>query len=260
MQNQQLITASKALKQNGYALLKHYLSAEELKICIDTADQLEKLPEQINGPMKYFEKHEISGKELLNRVENFADHFPLFKKLIIQNRLAKTLEIMTGENYSLFKEKINFKMAGANGFAPHQDAPAFTAFTTAEMLIIMLPLQETNRENGCLQVVSNFFQRSILPHENGKIPTNQLSDKTWQAIPMQAGDILIFSSYLIHQSEKNLSDSARRCYFLTYNSTSLGDLRQNYFAYKRNHFPPRIERNSNTDYKNWRGRLARDIY
>jgi hypothetical protein len=41
----------------------------------------------------------------------------------------------------------------------------------------------------------------------------------------------------------NETDSARRILYLTYNATSHGDHRAQYFADKRANFPPDIERN-----------------
>ncbi len=251
-------TLKNELSHKGYILLKNFLDTSEFQFCCQVVDALENLSEKPGGPMKYFELSNLDQKEVLNRVEDFYLFNKKFTSDILTGKLIEILEKITKMNYLLFKDKINFKMPGSGGFNPHQDAPAFTRFVREEMYTIMLPLQETNIENGCLQV-SDFFSKKIVPHENGSVPPHQLSKISWQYIPMQPGDILIFSSYLIHQSDPNKTNMPRRSFFLTYNLMECGDLRSEYFSYKRASFPPRVERSNNENYDQWKSKLARTI-
>ena len=50
---------------------------------------------------------------------------------------------------------------------------------------------------------------------------------------MEAGDALFFSSYAPHKSPPNHSDRPRRTLYLTYNATTEGDLREEYYQDKR---------------------------
>ena len=60
----------------------------------------------------------------LCRTENFLDYHDGLKEFITV-KLNAAVEQLFGEKSVLFKEKINFKLAGGAGFKPHQDAPAW---------------------------------------------------------------------------------------------------------------------------------------
>lgn len=245
------------LDKSGYCLLTNVMSENEFVLCKKIADELETLPEIKGGPMKYFEESN-QNQEILNRVEDFCYMDNKFKNFMCTKLIQLIMEI-TSNSYVLFKEKINFKMPGSGGFNIHQDFPAFNRFIKSEMLILMIPLQETNESNGCLQVASNYFTKELIPHENGTVPVDKLNHIIWENINMNQKDILIFSSFLLHKSEPNKSSQSRRSFFLTYNLASAGDVRDDYILYKRTSFPPRIDRDVNTNLEEWRTKLARKI-
>lgn len=245
------------IDSKGYVVLENFLNNSQLTLFKRVAKELQLLPEALGGPMKYFEKSLVNNKECINRVEYFLENYPDLK-ILIQEILVKFLNSF-GLTYGLFKEKINYKMPNCGGFNPHQDSPAFTRFIRDEMFTVMIPMQKTTKENGCLQVSDNFFDKKILPHENGKIRDDTIENVIWKNIELNQGDIIIFSSYLIHKSEQNKTRSARICYFLTFNNVAEGDVREEYFQYKREQFPPRIERKDNSMYDGWKKNLAREI-
>jgi ectoine hydroxylase-related dioxygenase (phytanoyl-CoA dioxygenase family) len=56
------------------------------------------------------------------------------------------------EQAVLYKEKVNFKLAGGAGWSPHQDAPAYPFITSH--VSCMVAVDNATMENGCLEVVS----------------------------------------------------------------------------------------------------------
>lgn len=253
-----LIKYRNSLNSKGYVKLKNLLSMEEFLMCKSFSDYLESLPEEIGRVMKYFERSKNDNSEILNRAEKLTEESHDFNSLI--NKLNELITLLVGQPYILFKDKINFKMPGAGGFKVHQDAPAFLKFIQEEMFTIMLPLQETNVDNSCLYVADNFFEKSIVPHVRGTIPNKYLHNIDWVPIEQQERDVLLFSTYLFHYSGDNLSRTSRKSYFLTFNSEKSGNIRSSYFKYKRESFPPRVERAKDSNYEEWQSNLARDIY
>ena len=65
---------------------------------------------------------------------------------------------------------------------------------------------------------------------------------------LEPGDVLFFDSYLPHRSAQNHSHVPRRALYVTYNRLSEGDRRADYFADKRQNFPPECEREKGVDY------------
>ncbi|KAK3100824.1 hypothetical protein LTR53_018960, partial [Teratosphaeriaceae sp. CCFEE 6253] len=59
------------------------------------------------------------------RTENFADYHQSFSRLLHGDDLRGILKQVTRDDMLLFKDKINYKQAGGNGFNAHLDAPAY---------------------------------------------------------------------------------------------------------------------------------------
>jgi hypothetical protein len=66
--------------------------------------------------------------KLLARVENFVPYYAGLAALFASRKVSDLLAECCGEPVVLFKDKINFKLPGGAGFAPHQDAPAYVDF------------------------------------------------------------------------------------------------------------------------------------
>jgi len=206
--------------------------------------------------MKYFEKGE-AGDRLLNRVENFFDYWPELLDMFEGPAIRPLLEALFWGKYFLFKEKLNVKLDGGGGFAPHQDGMAWKMLTQ-ESITLMVAADGADEANGALQVDSRFSSgRRYLPHQEGRLV--ECSNIAWETIPMQPGDVIAFSSFLAHMSIKNTSGHSRRAYFVTYNAYVDGDRRREYLAFKRKTFPPEVEREEGADYSDWRARLSRDL-
>jgi 2-aminoethylphosphonate dioxygenase len=62
------------------------------------------------------------------------------------------------------------------------------------------------------------------------------------------GDVIVFDAWAPHRSGPNRSPAPRRSYYLTYNPASAGDHRADYYARKRECFPPEYERVPGVDY------------
>lgn len=247
---------------NGYVLLKNFFDNDEIKLWETGASYLKEIPEIIGGPMKYFERSQINDEVILNRVEKFCDYLPLLDELVRGEKIGRLLKELTARNYRLFKEKINYKLSGGGGFRPHQDGAAFRKFVDDELITIMIPTHFSDEKNGCFRVSSQKYIKELLSHTNGSIELNEYDIKNsmnWHDIKMEPGDLLCFSSYLVHQSNDNLSQLDRSCYFITYSPNDFGDLRDAYFTFKREKFPPRIERSSDQNYEQWRKTLSREI-
>jgi len=143
----------------------------------------------------------------------------------------------------LFKEKINFKLAGASGFAPHQDAPAFSSFGQNFHVTVMLSIDPTNAANGCLEVGPHPGRGLRLEAKPDLTLTDEVASRIdWQRIETEPGDLVIFDSYLPHRSGPNQTSSPRRALYATYNVEREGDWRTRYYEEKRSTFPPEVER------------------
>jgi ectoine hydroxylase-related dioxygenase (phytanoyl-CoA dioxygenase family) len=186
---------------------------------------------------------------MLARIENFVPFHAGLAGLIGSPRVLGMLAECAGEPVILFKDKINFKLPGGAGFAPHQDAPAYVNFGVEHHLTVMLPVDPFTRDNGCLEMGMNACERIVLPHKpDGTLRPEVMDGLEVAALLAELGDAIVFDAWVPHRSGPNRSSGPRRSYYLTFNPASAGDHRAAYYARKREMFPPEYERRPGVDY------------
>ncbi len=240
-----------AWNDDGFLLIRQPAFSAHPSLLADWTTDLEQRPESPGQWMKYFEG---GPRRLLCRVENFLEHHAGFERLLRGPELIGLVSELMGEPAALFKEKINFKLPGGNGFAAHQDAPAFITFGQRYHITLMIAVDRATPENGCLEVARGRHREGLFaqaPDQTlSKLATESLH---WEAVPAEPGDILLFDSYLPHRSGPNLSAAKRRALYVTYNRASEGERRADYYREKRAAFPPECERVPGRDYSSGAG-------
>lgn len=226
-----------------------FLSEAEKKLFLDTTNAIQDWPDEKGKWMKYYETGtgEKEGMKLLCRIENFIEYVPALAS-VINGRINAACRQLLGEPSLLFKEKINFKLAGANGFLAHQDAPAWTTFNQTYFITAMVAIDKATVENGCLEVVRGRHFTGALPHPTGSISQDIVDSMTWEPVCCEPGEVIFFGAYIPHRSAANLTNESRRVHYITYGVEREGDHRLGYYADKRINFPPEIERESGKDY------------
>jgi hypothetical protein len=166
----------------------------------------------------------------LCRTENFTPFHAGLRSLLTQGSVMEMAAILLGEEARLYKEKINYKLAGGAGYAPHQDAPAYP-FIDAH-ISCMIAVDDADAENGCLEVVGECFDRVLPMNEVGCIEDSVVTSLVWTSAPVRSGQTLWFHSRTPHRSGPNRTKRDRRALYPTYNALSEGDLRDEYYRTK----------------------------
>ena len=166
----------------------------------------------------------------LCRTENFTPFHRELKQLLTAGSVLATATQLLGEPAVLYKEKINYKLVGGAGYAPHQDAPAYPFIDSH--ISCMVAIDDSDTENGCLEVVSSCFGEVLPMNDVGCITEQVVATLTWTAAPVRAGQTLWFHSRTPHRSGPNNSSRDRRALYPTYNAASEGDLRDDYYRAK----------------------------
>lgn len=116
------------------------------------------------------------------------------------------------------------------GFAPLIDAVAYTHVKDVKHLTVLLAVDESNSQNGGLDVVSGSHGADIPVNEkDGCIEPSWVSSQDWEPVELEAGQLVIFGSYLAHRSGANHSDKDRKVIHATYNCASEGDMHKSYY-------------------------------
>jgi len=228
-------------------------SKDELKLILDSVNLMDSWPDKAGHYMKYYEKPKANpNTKILCRIENFTQYNPGLE-FILQGTSQKMTQWCTdllGEQSILYKEKINYKLPGGDGFAPHQDVAAgWWMYNQTLHISTLVCIDEATAENGCLEMVTGEHMKGMLCDDWKEIPEATCDKMTWKVYPTKPGDVVFFDSYVPHKSAPNNTNKPRRVLYATYAKKSEGDLRDRYYADKRKSFPPDVEREAGKDYE-----------
>lgn len=236
-------------RERGWALARGFFTADEAAAMSAWCDELAALPEVPGRHMVYGETSRLAqGGRIVQRIENFCLFHPGFDRLARGPLLAAVSALME-KPACLFKDKINYKLPGGGGFEPHQDQQAGWPVYAPMFVTALVSIDRATVENGCLEIADGPRLREMIGPEWQPLTAAETKGLTLQSVPTEPGDVIFFDSFVLHASQPNLSGSARRVLYLTYNRSSDGDHRARYFADKRASFPPDVERLPGKTYK-----------
>lgn len=180
---------------------------------------------------EWLQYHELTdGGPTLCRTENFVPFHDGLRRLLTSGHLIEVATALLGEPAALYKEKINYKLAGGAGYSPHQDAPAYRFVDVHVSCLVAI--DDATVENGCLEVVSGAHAEVLPMDGRGCIRGDVVDSMTWMPVEVRAGETLWFHSRTPHRSGPNRSSAPRRALYPTYNAASEGDLRAAYYRKK----------------------------
>jgi hypothetical protein len=209
-------------------LLTQVLDEAGVADLVRWVDEVSSWPDEGEGWLHYRELTAEGPK--LCRTENFVPFHDALRALLTTGPMLTTAGALLGQPAVLYKEKINYKLAGGAGYAPHQDAPAYRFVETH--VSCMVAVDDSLLENGCLEVASGRHHELLATDEVGCIRADVAESLEWMAVEVRAGETLWFHSRTPHRSGANHSDSPRRALYPTYNAAAEGDLRDDYYRQK----------------------------
>lgn len=226
---------------------------KELPAIIDAVNDIDNWADAPGKWMKYYEVKKVEpnkGEKMLQRIENFTQYSPLLDRVLNHGKLTDMCGDLFNEKAILYKEKINFKLSGGDGFLPHQDVAAgWWMYNQSVHISVLVSIDASNAVNGALEVVRGKHQMGILGGAWKEVPQKYVDEFKWEMVNTEPGDVVFFDSFVPHRSAPNNSSERRRILYATYAKASEGDYRDQYYADKRKSFPPDCERDSGKQYE-----------
>jgi ectoine hydroxylase len=180
-------------------------------------------PDVMNGVIIKWE----GDSDIVHGIEPFAHLSPPLREWALDRRLLDPMIDIVGDAQpELFTEKLNLKRPNVGGpNPPHQDYPYWvdSAAVAEEVATAMVFLDDATVANGCLRVAPG-------SHQSGKwatrtdgdvflaneIDMNEYTDVELLPLELAAGSVVMFGSFLVHQSLPNQSDEQRRALLYSY--------------------------------------------
>jgi hypothetical protein len=235
--------------RDGYLVLPGLFDPAEAARLAAWTDEVSAWPEVPGRHMVYWEPHRHEpGRRVRSRIENFHPYHAGFRATFDEGPLAAVAAALLEGPAVLFKDKINFKMPGGDGFEPHQDQQAGWSTYAPLFLTALVSIDAATRENGCLELAAGHHRRGLVGAEWKPLGEAEMAGMRFDACPTRPGDAVFFDSYVPHRSAPNATAAPRRVLYVTYNRRADGDHRLRYYADKRRSFPPDCEREPGREY------------
>lgn len=240
-------TQIQQFKDTGFLLVKNLYDDNEMKDIIAWTEEVTNYPEVPGKYMMYFEQSKLDDSQrILSRMEDVEPFHAGFSELFTKGAIQQITSQLFNDEAILFKDKINFKMPGGDGFKAHQDVQAGWDTYAKLHITALISVDESNIENGCLEMASGYHDKGLIGEKWKPLEEEALD---YEAIPTKPGDAVFFDSYAPHRSAPNLTNKQRRVLYVTYNAAAEGDHRRQYYDDKRLSYPPDIEREPDKDYQ-----------
>ena len=222
-------------KKKGFFIIRNFFKIKKLRnIKKEIYFSLKK--GKFNKNHIYYENKKKS--KIIRRIERITENSKSVYKLLNEKRLMLIVGSLMQDKFVLFKDKLNLKLPGGEGFEPHVDGH-FTWIDKKKkihkgwqeysnnFLNVVIPLEKTSKKNGCLHLadlyntkkyLGNSWKKinSKLDYLTPKVKKKYIKSFKFHSIEQKPGDVLFFDWRVCHLSKKNNSKKSRMIFYVTY--------------------------------------------
>ena len=209
----------KQLEQKGFVILKNFFDKEYIQTLRQKAENIFKIQ---------FKRFNYNGEFQENMIRLFNEHESIFincgkiiqsgllelYKLPVEDKLINEIKnlglefpnlctrpVLYFNHPKLAKEEVYYKTP------PHQDWSSMES--SMDSVVVWVPLVDVNKENGSVIIYPNTHKLGILPFKtSGGFAKVEIVGEGIQT-ELEIGDIVIFSTLLIHESGDILNNTIR---------------------------------------------------
>ena len=212
-----------AYERDGYVLVRSLFDQEEIALLRGAIETDPKLQASL------YDRRDAAGKATRMATWNHPGD-SVYGLAARSHRVVDTMEAMLGGEVYHYHSKLTAKEPLEGGaWEWHQDYGYWyhNGCVSPYMASMMLALDKTTRENGCLQVIRGSHHAGRVDH--GVLPGEQVGAdprrveemlKTMELVycEMEPGDGLFFHANVMHRSDQNRSPNRRWTVLFCYNA------------------------------------------
>jgi ectoine hydroxylase-related dioxygenase (phytanoyl-CoA dioxygenase family) len=191
--------------ERGFVVVRNFFKPEELEPLVDEIAA-------INTRVTKADHLSDGGLVFTSNIFHESD---IFRKFITQQRLIDFLKPLMGEHIWVRWDQAVTKHPGAGVFHWHQDN-AYNRLRKPHFQL-WIALSESRAQNGGLWLAPGSHKRGLLPHDkvgNQARMTAEVGES--ECVDANMGDIILFSSLMLHRTGPNEADTSRIAYVAEY--------------------------------------------
>ncbi|HKP94908.1 MAG TPA: phytanoyl-CoA dioxygenase family protein [Fibrobacteria bacterium] len=204
----------------GYLVLPDFFPAALIETLVAEVERSMADPAVFNANRAHFSfaADERAGKHYVLQALHSENLSRTLSALVKSPQVLEAAASILGPDIDLFQAKLVFKKADGGAEVPwHQDFDYWKRLSKAPLqLNFGIYLDDTTRENGCLEVVPQSHAAGLQSHRNRKDRLNfpiqwDQGPEAGKVIPIEArkGTVILFSALTAHHSQANLSPRRR---------------------------------------------------
>jgi ectoine hydroxylase-related dioxygenase (phytanoyl-CoA dioxygenase family) len=210
-------------ERDGFVVIRQLFDAQEIGLMREAIETDPQLRESL------YERHDASGKATRMATWNHPGD-SVYGLAARTHRVVDTMEDMLGGEVYHYHSKLTAKEPRVGGaWEWHQDYGYWyhNGCMFPYMASVMVALDKTTRENGCLQVlrgshVAGRVDHGVLPGEQVGADPRRVEQmlKTMELVyaELEPGDGLFFHANVMHRSDQNRSEHRRWTVLFCYNA------------------------------------------
>jgi phytanoyl-CoA hydroxylase len=163
------------------------------------------LGEAADGPLSYRPMMHLGSPELTGVATD-----PRWAPIV--------LPLLGTGNARLYWEQAVAKPPQARTELPWHQDNGYTPLVPEEYVTCWLALDDADVDNGCIWVIPGSHHQGTQRHHAGAGPFRVGHDggEEGVAVPVRRGDVLVFSSLIMHRSGPNVTDRNRRAWIIQF--------------------------------------------
>ena len=169
--------------------------------------------------MQWEQEADADGQRVLRKIDNPFIKYPAFERILTSRKVLGVVHDLLGPELYYHSSKMMCKPPRVGRRKPwHQDF-AYWDDMDPNQLTLWIAIDESTKENGCMQLIPESHKRGLIKHEqldDWQIREDGIADERVLFAEMQPGDGLFFDVLTLHASDPNRSDKRRLSAIIDY--------------------------------------------
>lgn len=220
--NDNLISSQqiKQYRQQGYFTVEGLFTPDEVvAVRSEITKIVARYPDGPKGLIE-FEPSVESGKNTpdalelgVRKLSNVVRHNAFFRKLAFHPKMAAIATVLLGPDVVLLQSIMLLKPPRIGSAKVWHQDNAYFRRDPNHIVGFWVACDDATVENGCMHVIPGSHTQGIVEHSGFKNDYGVLGTPSFEeavAVPLEAGDALMFHGELLHGSPPNKTDARRR--------------------------------------------------